>query len=128
MLLQASSAAGGADVLVSEILPQLLPLFTCTAAQRKLYGCSEPAAPHARAGASIPLLSGESTGQSMRQALEAATRPAPGAPVPPGTLEVLPSIAVGLQAIHLELSSAHCSAPSWRGGSPENADALSRAG
>ena len=86
MLLQASNAAGGADVLVSEILPQLLPLFTCTAAQRKLYGCSEPAAPDARAGASTSLPSGDSAGQSMhqrmRQALEHADHPVPGAPSP----------------------------------------------
>ena len=70
--LQASNAAGGADVLVSEMLPQLLPLFTCTAAQRKLYGCSVPAAPRAKSGASMPLSSGDVMGQSMHQRMHQA--------------------------------------------------------
>lgn len=80
--LQASSAAGGADILVSEMLPQLLPLFTCTAAQRELYGCSVPAAPGAKSGTSMALSSGEVMGQSMHQrmhqALELASHSVPG--------------------------------------------------
>ena len=83
-LLQASNAAGGADVLVSDILPQLLPLFTCTAAQRKLYGCSQPAAPDATPGPATSLLPGDSPGHSMRprtrQALEVVDPPVSGAP------------------------------------------------
>jgi len=79
---QACNAAGGAEVLVSEMLPQLLPLFTCTATQRKLYGCSVPAAPDTRPGASTSLPAGESTSQSMhvrmRQALELASNSVPG--------------------------------------------------
>lgn len=80
--LQASSAAGGTDILVSEMLPQLLPLFTCTAVQRKLYGCSVPAAPGAKSGTSMPLSSGDVMGQSMHQrmhqALELASHSVPG--------------------------------------------------
>ena len=105
MLLQASSAAGGADVLVSDILPQLLPLFTCAAAQRKLYGCSEPAAPDARAGAATSLASGECAGQSMqqrmRQALNIASHSVPGVLPPlrlmegPNSSDGLPSMALG---------------------------------
>jgi hypothetical protein len=82
MHLQASSAAGGTDILVSEVLPQLVPLFTCTTAQRKLYGCSVPAAPSATSGASMPLSSGDAMGNSipqrMHQALELATHSVPG--------------------------------------------------
>ncbi len=89
-LVQASSAAGGADVLVSDILPQLLPLFTCAAAQRKLYGCSEPAAPDARAAAPTSLQSGETAGQSMhqrmRQALDIASHSMPGTLSPLGQM------------------------------------------
>ena len=44
---QACNAAGGAEVLTLEVLPQLLPIFTCSAAQRRAYGCSIPSAPTA---------------------------------------------------------------------------------
>lgn len=112
MLLQASSAAGGADVLVSDILPQLLPLFTCAAAQRKLYGCSEPAAPDARAGAATSLASGECAGQSMqqrmRQALNIASHSVPGVLPPLRLMEGLVTRAMGSRAWHLDQNS-HCS-------------------
>ena len=35
-----------------EVLPQLLPIFTCSAVQRRAYGCSIPAPPPAPAEAS----------------------------------------------------------------------------
>lgn len=45
--MQACTAAGGAEVLTLEVLPQLLPIFTCSAAQRRAYGCSIPSPPSA---------------------------------------------------------------------------------
>ena len=41
---QACAAAGGPDMLTGEVLPQLLPLFSCAPAQRPAYGCSIPSA------------------------------------------------------------------------------------
>lgn len=35
-----------------EVLPQLLPIFTCSATQRQAYGCSIPSPPPAPAEAS----------------------------------------------------------------------------
>ncbi|KAK9916467.1 hypothetical protein WJX75_002924 [Coccomyxa subellipsoidea] len=52
LVLQACNAAGGAEVLTMEVLPQLLPIFTCSAVQRRAYGCSIPAPPPAPAEAS----------------------------------------------------------------------------
>jgi hypothetical protein len=48
-LAQACSAAGGPDVLTGEVLPQLLPLFSCTPTRRAAYGCTIPSAPAAGA-------------------------------------------------------------------------------
>lgn len=41
-----------------EVLPQLLPIFTCSAAQRHAYGCSIPFPPQAAAAEPPPAKAG----------------------------------------------------------------------
>lgn len=67
MLAQACSAAGGPDVLTGEVLPQLLPLFSCAHSRRAAYGCTIPSAPALAAGAQ----------QSAQQPLPAPNQAAP---------------------------------------------------
>lgn len=42
LLLQACKMAGGRELFTAELLPQLLPVFTCTPALRAAYGSSLP--------------------------------------------------------------------------------------
>ncbi|KAK9824404.1 hypothetical protein WJX72_010051 [[Myrmecia] bisecta] len=52
LLLQASKLAGNEQALACDLLPQLLPIFTCSPSQRALYASAQPAS--ARATPRLP--------------------------------------------------------------------------